>query len=258
MSQDLVSVIMPSYNTEKYILDSICSVQTQTYKDWELIIVDDCSTDNTLEIVRKHIEETKDTRIRLLVNEKNSGAAVARNYALREAKGRWIAFLDSDDLWLPEKLERQIRFMKENKYSFSYTKYTEIDEDSNELGVVVSGPKRITKRGMYHYCWPGCLTVMYDASVVGVIQIADIKKNNDYAMWLQVIKKADCYLFEKHLGRYRRRTGSISSHSYVKLIKWHYRLFREGESKNVLVAFLGTACNAFYGGIKKVIYKRRR
>ena len=170
---DLVSIIMPSYNTAKFIEETIDSVLSQTYANWELIIVDDCSTDDTDAVVAKY----QDDRIRYLKNEKNSGAAVSRNRALREAKGRWIAFLDSDDLWTPDKLEKQIRFMEENGYSYSYTNYLEIDEDSKPLGARVTGPKRITKAGMYAYCWPGCLTVMYDAKVVGLVQIADIKKN---------------------------------------------------------------------------------
>ena len=122
----LVSVIMPSYNTAKYIAESIESIMNQTYPYWELIIVDDCSTDNTDSVVENYLS---DTRIRYLKNEKNSGAAISRNYALREAKGKWIAFLDSDDVWLPEKLETQIAFMLEKNCSFSYTNYEEIDED---------------------------------------------------------------------------------------------------------------------------------
>ena len=108
----------------------------------------------------------------------NIGEIHKRYKSLREAKGKWIAFLDSDDLWLPEKLEKQIAFMKDNGYYFSYTKYSEIDEESNLLGVTVWGPKKLGRTGMYNYCWPGCLTVMYDAEKVGLIQIEDIKKNN--------------------------------------------------------------------------------
>ena len=174
--EGLVSIIMPSYNTAPYIKQTIQSVLNQTYTNWELIIVDDCSTDNTEEI----LEEINDNRIRCFKNEVNSGAAVSRNKALREAKGQWIAFLDSDDLWLPTKLEKQIEFMNRNKYSFSYTNYEEIDVDGNDTGVKVTGPKRITKTGMFNYCWPGCLTAMYNASKIGLIQIHDIKKNNDY------------------------------------------------------------------------------
>jgi glycosyltransferase involved in cell wall biosynthesis len=132
-----------------------------------------------------------------LQNEQNSGAAISRNYALREAKGRWIAFLDSDDLWEPTKLQKQIQFMTDNGYHFSYTNYSEIDEKSELNGRTVTGPKKITKTGMFNYCWPGCLTVMYDAETVGLIQIEDIKKNNDYAMWLKVCKKAKCICSRK-------------------------------------------------------------
>lgn len=248
---DVVSIIMPSYNTAKYIGESIESVQSQTYPYWELLIVDDCSTDNTDEIVEKYLY---DKRIRYIKNEKNSGAAVSRNHALREAKGKWIAFLDSDDLWYPEKLEKQIKFMEDNGYHFSYTNYIIIDEDSNPNGKIVSGPKHITKHGMYNYCWVGCLTVMYDAETVGLIQISDIKKNNDYAMWLKACKKAKCYLLDENLGRYRKRSGSISNHGYTKLIKWHYRLFKEAEQKNGFVSVIYTCRNLVWGFYKKNVY----
>ena len=250
MENKLVSIIMPSYNTGNYIGESIAAVLEQSYTDWELIIVDDCSTDNTEQIV----ESFRDERIRYLKNEKNSGAAVSRNKALLEAKGKWIAFLDSDDLWSEDKLEKQIRFMQENEYYFSYTKYSEIDEESKSLNVMVSGPKVITKRGMFRYCWPGCLTVMYDREKIGLIQIEDIKKNNDYAMWLKVIKKAKCYLLDENLAKYRKRRGSISNYSYKKLIKWHYRLFREVEKMGVIRSVYHTVGNLIFGVIKKLKY----
>lgn len=249
---DMVSVIMPSYNTAEYIAESIQSVLNQTYTNWELIIVDDCSTDNTDETVEPYL---RDSRISYLKNDKNSGAAVSRNRALREAKGKWIAFLDSDDLWLPEKLEKQIAFMENNGYHFSYTSYIEIDEESKPNGKCITGPKRITKHGMYNYCWLGCLTVMYDAEYVGLIQIADIKKNNDYAMWLKVCKKADCYLLNQVLGEYRRgRAGSVSSHSIRTMIKWHYKLFREAEGQNIVFAIINTGRNMVFGFYKKKRY----
>ena len=251
--RDLVSIIMPSYNTGRFIEETVRSVLSQTYTDWELIIVDDCSTDDTDAVAATFT----DPRIRYLKNEKNSGAAVSRNRALREAKGKWIAFLDSDDLWLPEKLEKQIAFMKENGYAFSYTAYCEIDESSEELGVTVTGPKRITRRGMRRYCWPGCLTVMYDAETVGLVQIADIKKNNDYAMWLKAIRNADCYFLPEMLAKYRKRAGSISNHGYTKLIKWHYKLFREAEGKDPVTAAFSTARNLWFGVYKKLRYVQR-
>lgn len=249
---ELVSIIMPSYNTAKFISETIDSVLMQTYTNWELIIVDDCSTDNTDEVVKSFLS---DDRIKYIKNEKNSGAAFSRNRALREANGKWIAFLDSDDLWFPEKLEKQIRFMEKNRCHFSYTNYIEIDEDGEPNGKYITGPRKITRRRMYDYCWMGCLTVMYDAEAVGLIQIADIKKNNDYAMWLKVCKKADCLLFNEVLAEYRKgRTGSISSHNYFVMIQWHFLLFRQAENESFILAVCHTICNLFWGIIKKIKY----
>ena len=264
MGNDLVSIIMPSYNCGEYIKDTILSVQAQTYKNWEIIFMDDCSNDDTIRRVSELRE--KEPRIRLFQNKFNSGAAISRNNALREAKGRWIAFLDSDDIWEPQKLEKQIRFMEGKGCSFSYTNYQEFDGGTFNVGVLgsspkrimVSGPKRITKWGMYAFCWPGCLTVMYDAEKIGLIQIADIKKNNDYAMWLKVCKKADCYLLDENLAKYRRgRQGSISTHGYLTLIGWHYKLWRDAEGMNPVAAALMTSVNMFFGLLKKMIYIRK-
>lgn len=248
----LVSIIMPSYNTGKFIKHTIESVLAQSYATWELIIVDDCSPDNTDEVVKPFLS---DQRIKYLKNEKNSGAAVSRNRALREAKGKWVAFLDSDDLWKPEKLEKQIGFMERNGYSFSYTNYSEIDESGKPNGVTVSGPKRITKAGFFNYCWPGCLTVMYNREVVGLIQIADIKKNNDYAMWLKVCRKAVCYHLDEDLALYRKgRAGSVSSHSIKTMIGWHYKLYKEAEGQNAFSALFNTGRNLVFGFYKKLRY----
>jgi len=252
--QELVSIIMPSFNTAQYIKESILSVMNQTYANWELIIVDDCSIDDTDKIVGS----INDDRIRYLKNKKNSGAAVSRNRALKEAKGRWIAFLDSDDLWMPEKLEKQISFMKKNNYSFSYTNYEEIDVESKRTGVKVTGPKKITKSGMLNYCWSGCLTVMFDATKVGLIQIKDIKKNNDYAMWLKVCQKADCYLLDEYLGQYRKgRVGSVSTHSIKTMIGWHYRLYKEAEGMGTFESLINTGRNLVFGFYKKKRYVKR-
>lgn len=249
---ELVSIIMPSYNTAPYIAETIGSVLKQTYQNWELIIVDDCSSDNTDQIVKPFFS---DTRIKYIKNEKNSGAAVSRNKALREAKGKWIAFLDSDDLWMSEKLEKQISFMEKNDYHFSYTKYAEVDAEGNRNGITVTGPRRITKTGFFNYCWPGCLTVMYDRDVVGLIQIADIKKNNDYAMWLKVCRKADCWLLDEELALYRRgRQGSVSNNSIKTMIGWHYKLYREAEDQGAVESLFNTARNMVFGFYKKKRY----
>ena len=212
----LVSIIMPSYNTGKYIAQSVQSVLDQTYQNWELIIVDDCSLDDTTDVVRKF----QDDRIRLYRARKNCGAANCRNKALKEAQGYWIAFLDSDDIWYPEKLSRQIAFMERKQIKFSYTEYEKIDEKSKRLGVNVSGPCVIKRGDMFRYCWPGCLTVMYASDVLpGKLQIRDIRKNNDYAMWLILTEYADCFLLDETLAKYRVRKDSISREKYVSLIK---------------------------------------
>lgn len=242
---------MPSYNTGKFIHESIESVLAQTYTNWELLIIDDCSTDDTELAISKYLS---DKRLHYHKNKLNSGAAVSRNLALREAKGRWIAFLDSDDLWEPTKLEKQISFMEEHNYHFTYTNYCEIDEKSMSLGKLITGPKQITKTGMYNYCWMGCLTVMYDASVIGIIQVNNIKKNNDYAIWLKVCQKADCYLLDECLAKYRKRAGSISNHSYRTLIKWHFKLFHEADGKPWFTSWILTLRNIFWGVWKKLNY----
>lgn len=255
MNQDLVSIIMPSYNCGRFVEETIRSVQAQTYQNWEIIFMDDCSKDDT--IAKVSAMRDKDSRIHVYQNVFNSGAAVSRNNALKEAKGRWIAFLDSDDLWEPTKLEKQINFMEENGYSFTCTERDQIDENSNPLNIYETGPLHVTKRMMFQYCWVGCLTVMYDANVVGLIQIADLKKNNDYAMWLKVIKKTDCHLLKECLAHYRVRNGSISHDSLGKLIKSHYLLFRVGENMNPIKATFYTIQNLFGGVYKQLVYVKR-
>ena len=249
-----VSIIMPTYNCGPFIAESVRSVLSQTYTNWELLIVDDCSTDNTAQVVASF----DDPRIRYMQNEQNEGAATTRNRALRAAQGRYVAFLDADDKWLPTKLEKQIAFMQHNGYAFSYHAYSEIDEDDQPTGISVSGPGRVTQKGMEAFCWPGCLTVMYDTAIVGQIQIEDVKKNNDYALWLQVSKKADCYLLDEILAQYRRgRNGSISSHSLSTLIKWHYKLWRYAEKKDVIASLWYTGLNMVCGLYKKMNYVKR-
>lgn len=253
MDRGLVSVIMPSWNTAGYIMESVESVLNQTYQNWELIIVDDASTDGTVELLK----QIEDPRVKVFVNEQNSGAAVTRNRAMREAKGDWIAFLDSDDLWSPTKLEKQLEFMVEHDYVFSYHDFEKIDEASKPIGIRVSGPDVVTKRKMYNYGYPGCLTFMYKASAFGVIQIKDIKKNNDYAILLQLCKKASCYRLPENLAQYRIRTVSISHDKLSKKLRSHYDLFHMCDEKPALIAFWFACWNMFYGVLKKIRYENQ-
>ena len=252
MIDGLVSIIMPSWNTEPFIADSIRSVLAQTYPRWELLIVDDCSTDRTDEVVFSF----DDPRIRYFKNETNSGAALTRNRALREAQGEYIAFLDSDDLWAPEKLEKMLAFMQSHHYAFAYHEYTKIDENSEPLNVYVSGPQVVTKRKMYHYGYPGCLTFMYSAKECGLIQIKDIRKNNDYALLLKLCKMQDCYLLKENLAQYRIRKRSISHDKLSKKLKSHYDLFHICDERNALTAFWFACWNMWYGVLKKCRYEK--
>ena len=238
----------------KFIAESIQSVVNQTYTNWELLIVDDCSTDNTDEVVKPYLS---DKRIKYTKNKENSGAAVTRNRAIRHARGEWIAFLDSDDLWKPEKLEKQLAFMNEHGYVFSYHEYVKIDEEDKPLNIYVSGPEVVTKRKMYNYGYPGCLTFMYNAKAMGLIQIKDIKKNNDYAILLKLCKKADCYLLKENLAEYRIRKKSISHDKLKKKLKSHYDLFHMCDGKPALVAFWYASWNMFYGILKKQMYEKK-
>lgn len=248
--EGLVSIVTPSYNTGRWIGETIQSVLNQTYTKWEMIIVDDCSTDNTDEEVKSFI----DSRIRYIKNERNSGAAISRNRAIREANGEYIAFLDSDDLWMPEKLEKQLSYMKKNGYAFTCAYSDYIDEDSKPLRQIDKCPKKIGKAGMFAYNWVGCLTAMYHAPTVGLIQIEDIPKRNDYAIWLKVIRKTDCYGYPEVLGSYRVRKNSVSHISKKKLIQSHYKMFRKCEHMNPVCSALLTGVNIIMAVYRKKVY----
>lgn len=254
MINDLVSIIMPSYNTAKYIEESVNSVLAQTYTNWELLIVDDCSTDNTMEILSKFA----DNRIRIFRNEQNSGAAVTRNKALREAKGRWIAFLDSDDLWLPEKLEKQLLFMQKYDYAFTYTNYECIDETSHSLGTIVTGPKKVNWKMLHRCNWCGCLTVLYDAKKVGIVLSPNVRKRNDWTMWLQISEEYNSYLLDKVLAKYRKhKGGSVSTSGYSNLIAAHYHFYRFCCDEGILRAGCSTLINLVSIFIKKGLFEKR-
>lgn len=248
---DLVSIVMPAYNNEQYVGAAIRTVLAQTHRDWELLFVDDCSNDKTVEIAQSF----RDPRIRVFRNEKNCGAAVSRNRGLREAKGTWVAFLDADDWWHPEKLARQLRFMKENGYSFTCTDLRRKTEGVWSK-VVRTGPLRVGKWRMYRYCYFSTITVMFHRATIGLVQIADLKKNNDYAMWLKMIEKAECHRLPECLSFYIKHGKSISSGSKFKLIRWHYVLFRKGQGFSPIVSFLLTLNNLIFGIFKNWLANR--
>lgn len=246
--EELVSIIMPAYNCEKFIGESIESIINQTYKNWELIIVDDCSTDNTPIVVKKYLEQ--DSRINYIRLNKNSGAAVARNKAIDVAKGKFVAFLDSDDIWFPEKLTKQINFMKENNYYFTCTSYTKIDEYGNYLDRIVLVREKYNYNDLLKY-GTGNLSVVYNAEVLGKFIIPDIRKRNDYVLWLQVIKKAGfLYGIKEPLGSHRIRKDSISSRK-TSLVFYHWKVYREIEH----LSFFKSISLIFFWIIKSIIRK---
>ncbi len=257
MNNDLVSIITPSYNTANFISETIVSVLKQTYTNWEMIIIDDCSDDNTEIVVTPFLV---DSRIKFYRNKRNRGAAICRNIALKMAKGNWVAFLDSDDLWDSNKLEKQIRFMKKNHCHFSCTKYMEIDEKGKSLGISWTAPRKIGKIRMKMFNYMGCLTVMYDRKYVGLIQVADIKKRNDYALWLKVVKKCSAYYLDENLASYRiRQSGSIMNRKKnpMSRIKYNYALWRESEKKSIFSSMFLTGVNVIFGFLKKINYKKK-
>ena len=249
--EDLVSIVMPAFNNEQYVQAAIQSVLAQTHRNWELLFIDDCSTDRTFSIV----SGIQDSRIRILRNGKNSGAALSRNWGLREARGKWIAFLDADDWWHPEKLERQLAFMKERGLAFTYTDYRR--KTTSWDNYVITGPAVLGKWGMYCYCFVYTGSVIYNRGKIGLVQIADLEKNNDYAMWLKIIEKADCIRLPECLSFYIKHEGSISSGRKFKLIRWHYALFRQGQGFGPVVSALLTLNNLFFGVLKKTFCIRK-
>ena len=185
--EELISIITPTYNCGNFIGETIESVINQTYKNWEMIIVDDCSTDNTKEIVDNYSK--RDSRIKYYCLEVNSGAAVARTKAMELAKGDYIAFLDSDDLWMENKLGCQIKIMKENNWNFTSTDYEQIDEDSKSLNKVIKTVSKIDYNRLLLDCPVGNSTVMYNVKAMGKFEVPNIRKRNDDALWLQMLKK---------------------------------------------------------------------
>lgn len=249
-----VSIITPTYNCNKYVRKTILSVLNQTYDNFEIIIVDDCSNDSTIE----EIKRIKDERIKLFVNKKNQGAAYCRNLAISKATGDYIAFLDGDDLWIKNKLEEQLSFMIDNSIDFSYTNYYVLDDKENKICSYYTGPKNVNHKKFVKLDYVGCLTVMYKKSIYPELSIPnDIYKRNDYALWLKLSEKADCRLLNKNLAIYRSRTNSISSISKFKLIKYHKIVFNKLYGYRSLKSSLCAFRNVFHYVFKGIRYKKK-
>lgn len=237
----LVSVIMPCYNMERYIAETIASVQRQTYPHWELLIVDDASTDHTAELVKKL--QNEDDRIRFLVKPKHSGIADTRNQCLSMAQGRFFAFLDADDVWHPNKLERQLAFMTERHIGFSYSSYDCIDDTGKPLGKTVKATGNLNHDAYMHNTIIGCSTVMIDNTIIGEVVVPDFRTSEDTATWLNILKKGFlAYAIDEPLTSYRIRQHSASSNK-LKASSDLWKVYRQQEK---LPLFKALACFVSY------------
>ncbi|TMS79720.1 glycosyltransferase family 2 protein [Pseudoalteromonas sp. S554] len=220
--QPLVSIIMPAYNAERHIAESIESVISQTYNNWELLITDDRSSDATQQIINEYA--IKDQRIKLFINEQNGGAGVARNNSIKRANGRFIAFLDSDDLWLPQKLTKQISFMLSNNYAFTFTGYQKLE--SENLKGTVTPPQFTTYNKLLCSNVIGCLTAVYDSKVLGKHYMPLIRKRQDMGLWLNILKQTPkAYSIPDILALYRVDSGMTQNK--FKILKWQWDLYRK-------------------------------
>ncbi len=244
---ELVSIIMPTYNCGAFIEDSLKSVLSQTYENWELLIADDCSTDNTQTVLASYLDNYPN--IHYIRFEKNRGPAAARSAALKQAKGEYVAFLDSDDLWVPNKLSLQIDFMQREGVAFSASGYELINEDGISTGIAFIPPAKTTYDKMLRLSCPvGNLTVMYDRRIIGEQQVPDIQKRNDYALWLQILHKTDaCYGMSTVLAKYRVRSQSVSRNK-LKLFPYHWHLYRHIEKLSLLKSAWYILCWAWVKG----------
>ena len=234
MENPLVSIITPCYNSEKFIAETIQSVQNQTYQNWEMIIVDDGSSDATVAIVDQIA--LSDKRIVIYKLEKNSGTGIARNRALERALGKYIAFLDADDLWKPEKLEKQVTFLQDNNLPFTFSFYDCIDEKGKSLGKRVEAPFNLKYRQLFFCNYVGNLTGIYNTDYFKKIEISSIRKRQDWMLWLTILRKIKvAYPVAESLAYYRIRENSISA-SKFNLLKHNYTVYRTFHGFNILVS----------------------
>ncbi len=228
--QPEVSIITPAYNASKYIAETITSVQRQSYQNWEMIIVDDGSSDATFELVD---EFSKQDRRIVAVRQSNQGPAPARNNALRLARGRYVCFLDSDDIWLPKKLETQVALMKENKWALSFTEFRRITVDGREFGPVARVPRMISYHQLLTHNVIACLTAMVDKSMVGEFSMSP-EGYDDFILWLEITKRGHiAYGIQQDLARYRIVPGSVSSRR-GRALRWVWNIYRRVEGFSIL------------------------
>lgn len=239
----MVSVIIPVFNSEKYISKTLDSILAQTYTDYEIILVDDKSTDKSIEVIGYYIQ--KHSCIKVIRLNENSGAAVARNKGIEQSNGKYIAFVDSDDTWEKTKLEKQVAFMESNKYDFTYTYYKKVDENGRYIGTVKS-IDRIWYKDMLKTCHIGCSTVMLNQENLGKVLMPLLRKRQDYATWLQVLKQTEYGVcWKEALTNYTVRADSISANK-LKLVKYNISVFKDVEGFGYLKSLYYLTWNILY------------
>lgn len=247
--EGLVSIITPTYNSEKFISETIESIKAQSYTNWELLITDDCSTDNTIEVIQKFTKSDK--RIKLFKLKENSGAGIARNTSIKNATGTFIAFCDSDDQWLPEKLATQISFMQKNDLRFTYSSYYTIDTNGNRKGIIAA-PSKLTYSMLLRNNYVGCLTAIYNQEKLGKIYMSEIRKRQDWTLWLKIMGKLQytCGIQEP-LAIYRIRPNSVSSKK-ISLLQITYNLYRKELNMGMIKSIFYLFRYLFYLVKKKI------
>ena len=247
----IVSIITPCYNSEKFISETIMSIQKQTFEDWELIITDDCSTDSSVDLINSFA--SADNRIKLYCLNANQGPGVARNNSINKSNGRYIAFCDSDDQWKPTKLKKQLEFMKTHKLAFTYASYEIINEDGKLIGKV-SSPPNLRFKDMLRNNYVGCLTAIYDSNIIGKHLMSEIRKRQDWALWLNIFKKIkQTKGMNEKLAIYRYRSNSISSNK-IQMIKHNWIVYNKELNFNKLSSFF-LLINFIFFYVKKKIKK---
>ena len=247
----LVSVITPVFNSEKFVSETIQSVQRQTFSDWEMILVDDFSTDNSIEEIENFACE--DERIKLIKLSQNSGPAVARNHAIKGASGRYIAFLDSDDLWLPEKLEVQINWMQTKNLVLTFSQYKIIDIEGHETGKIIDVPEKVNYAKLLNFNVIGCLTAVYDSKILGKVFMPEILKRQDYGLWLKVLKRGfQAHGIKQPLALYRTGKDSVSSNK-LKAATYNWKILYKHEKLSFPKAIFHFT-NYIFTGLKKYYF----
>lgn len=252
---DLVSIITPVYKCEDYIARTLNSVLAQTYPEWEMLLVDDCSPDGSADIIRSYVE--KDPRFKYIKLENNSGAAIARNVGLECAKGRYIAYLDADDIWLPKKLERQIHFMEEHDVQFSCCDYEKIEADDTPLNKVVHMPKTITYNQLLSNTIIQTVGVIVDLEKVDrkLLVMPNVRRGQDSATWLQMLRNGVKFIGQNEvLAQYRRVPQSLSANKFSAMKRTWY-LYRGVEHLSIPKSILCLIGWAYHASIKRIYFK---